>query len=359
MLTPNQVKNHTFTSVKGMYQMNEVDAFMGEIIASYEQMFKENGELLDKLQMLVKKVDEYRRDEDKIKDALIVAQKAASQITGEAEEKAKFTLNDATAQAEALTSKTRQETDQLLEETRREREETLSKAEATANEVIEGAKVLAENVISQAKYSSEEIITKAKVEVELNQRILNELKSAAATFKADLLEKYHQHIETINTIPDTLSQEIEARIAAEKEAIEAEHAKEEAAAQADTEKTASIVEVDEPVQPPVKEPEAEEVQPESDVALPDEAPEQDVASYETSVLETQAENPNFQESEPEFSTSGEEFPLEEPRRRSVLPQLNDEELKFGEDYDISDDMDDYDDEEEESKGFKGFFRRKK
>lgn len=349
MLTPNQIKNHVFTSVKGMYQINEVDGFMGQITESYEQMFKENRELLEKLEMLARRLEEYRQDEDKIKDALIVAQKTASQINIESEKKASLTLSDANAKAEETLSSAKWESEAMLSDAKSTSQSTLANAEATANEVIDGAKVLADNVISHAKSSSKEIIANAKVEVEMNQTILNELKAAAATFKADLLEKYHNHIEVINTIPDTVSKDFESGIQNWIAAQTEQEIVEEAEEEADMSELSQESEAELP--PVAQEPEA--------------VPQVETAAYEAP--EIAAPIPVV---EPEQSYADDVLPgdlelasnepmMDEPADHAGRPRI-DEALKFGEDYDISNDVDEYGEEEEdEERGFKGFFRRKK
>lgn len=354
MLTPNQIKNHVFTSIKGMYQIGEVDGFMREIIVSYEQMFKENGELLEKLEMLARKLEEYRQDEDKIKDALIVAQKAASQITSEAENKASLTVSDAAAKAEETLSSAKQESETMLADAKTKSESMLSGAESTANEVIDGAKVLADNVISQAKSSSKEIIDNAKVEVEMNQAILNELKAAAASFKADLLEKYHNHIEVINTIPDTVAKDFESSIQNVAASVQAEEIIEQAAAEADEAVIAQAIE--EVTLAEAAEEELPADVPVSEVpSVDEEVQSQEYAAYDAPVEEAYKTDLYTDPVQPV-----EEMPLEEPVQHYVPAPSMEEELKFGEDYDISDDIDEYDEEdEEEERGFRGFFRRKK
>ena len=76
MLTPAQVRNHQFSaSGRGTYRAAEVDDFFASVCDSYEQMFRENGELLKKIGLLADKVEEYKSDEDNIREALLTAQR--------------------------------------------------------------------------------------------------------------------------------------------------------------------------------------------------------------------------------------------------------------------------------------------
>ena len=89
MLTPDKIKNKEFhTSGKGSYRSEEVDDFMNEVYTSYEKVFRENGEIIKKMSLLANKVEEYKKDEDSLRQALLSAQKLADQITAEAKENA-------------------------------------------------------------------------------------------------------------------------------------------------------------------------------------------------------------------------------------------------------------------------------
>ncbi len=81
MLTPQQVKNHRFQlGSRGTYRAEEVDAFVQELTASFEEAYTQNEALLKKISLLADKVEEYRRDEDTIRSALLVAQRTADQV---------------------------------------------------------------------------------------------------------------------------------------------------------------------------------------------------------------------------------------------------------------------------------------
>lgn len=59
MLTPDVVKSKSFQATgRGAYRAEDVDGFFAEVSASYEQMFKENGELIKKISILANKVEQ-------------------------------------------------------------------------------------------------------------------------------------------------------------------------------------------------------------------------------------------------------------------------------------------------------------
>ena len=78
MLTPETLKAKSFQATgRGAYRADDVDSFFAEVTSSYEQMFKENGELIKKISLLANKVEQYKEEEDSLRTALISAQTLA------------------------------------------------------------------------------------------------------------------------------------------------------------------------------------------------------------------------------------------------------------------------------------------
>ena len=100
MLTPAKIKNHHFdASGRNAYKAESVDSFFAEVAESYEQMFRENGEMYKKIGLLAERLEEYRKDEDNIRNALLTAQRMAEKITNEAQAKADELLSSAEERA--------------------------------------------------------------------------------------------------------------------------------------------------------------------------------------------------------------------------------------------------------------------
>ncbi len=100
MLTPQEVSGRTFTKAafRG-YDMAVVDEFLDELTDDYTALYKENTALKAKLKVLVDKVEEYRATEDSMRAALLTAQRMASTMVEEAEEKKKSMLAGAEDEA--------------------------------------------------------------------------------------------------------------------------------------------------------------------------------------------------------------------------------------------------------------------
>ena len=78
MITPSQIRQKKISTVEGGgYDRNEVNELLLEVIESYEAVYAENKELYRKMEILANRIEEYRADEDTIKNAFITAQKTA------------------------------------------------------------------------------------------------------------------------------------------------------------------------------------------------------------------------------------------------------------------------------------------
>ncbi len=173
MLTLKEINEASFgkSNFSG-YKPEDVDAFLDEIADSYKELMAEreanqkrvgelqakNNELQEKLTVLAKKIDSYRKDEDGIKDAILSAQRVAKASLGEASEKADTIIAEANKKAQGIVDAAK------------------GNAEREAKEFAE----LAE----KKKYEFEEI------------------RKSVSDFKSKLVEMYKKHIEHIDNIPN-------------------------------------------------------------------------------------------------------------------------------------------------------------
>lgn len=88
MMTPQEVANCTFAKAAfGGYHMTSVDEFLDKLTEDYSALYKENAALKAKLKVMVDKMAEYREVEDAMRSTLLTAQKMASSMVAEAEQK--------------------------------------------------------------------------------------------------------------------------------------------------------------------------------------------------------------------------------------------------------------------------------
>ena len=104
MFTPQQIDQISFTkSTFGGYNMQQVDEFLEPLTEDYVTLYKENALLKSKMRVLVGKLEEYRKNEASMKDAVINAQKTCDKMVAEAEAKCAKMLNNANAMASTNT----------------------------------------------------------------------------------------------------------------------------------------------------------------------------------------------------------------------------------------------------------------
>ena len=102
MLTPQQIDQVSFgRSTFGGYDMQQVDEFLEPLTEDYVTLYKENALLKSKMRVLVGKLEEYRKNEASMKDAVINAQKTCDKMVAEAEAKCARMLSNASAAAAA------------------------------------------------------------------------------------------------------------------------------------------------------------------------------------------------------------------------------------------------------------------
>jgi len=100
MFTPQQIDQISFgRATFGGYDMQDVDAFLEPLTEDYVTLYKENALLKSKMRVLVGKLEEYRKNEASMKDAVVNAQKTCDKMVREAEAKCAKMLSDANTAA--------------------------------------------------------------------------------------------------------------------------------------------------------------------------------------------------------------------------------------------------------------------
>ncbi len=343
MLTPDKIREKQFqSSGRGSYRADDVDAFMNEVSASYEQMFKENGDLIRKISILAKKVEEYRADEESLKLALLNAQKLADQIVSEAKEKAEKETAEATAAAEKKLAETEAQAQELS---------TNSKRESAA--IIESARAQAERIVAEANKKSDEIIGNINRKVTHETLVFDMIKKEASEFKLKLAAMYKEHINLINQLPEIVDEQLDSEKAEEDKkedvAVAANTEAEPASAAEPAEESAPVAEepsVEEKSSTPEKEPAFEDV-------YSDSAEKTDDVSY-GSVLEEPVKDSNpfkLDLSKIDFSDDDDDDEEDEEAAESAVSSHESENLE-------TEDSSDDDDDASGSVSFKNFFKKK-
>jgi len=96
MLTPLDIENKTFSKqLMSGYSVEEVQAFMNDLLKDYEKLYKENIEYKDKIDVLNQGIQHYKSIEDTLQNALVVAQGTAESVKQNAKVEADNIIKEA------------------------------------------------------------------------------------------------------------------------------------------------------------------------------------------------------------------------------------------------------------------------
>ena len=96
MFTPQQIDQISFSNATfGGYDKRSVDEFLEPLTEDYVTLYKEHALLKSKMKVLVSKLEEYRDNEQSMKDAIVNAQKTCDMMVKEAEAKCTAMLKEA------------------------------------------------------------------------------------------------------------------------------------------------------------------------------------------------------------------------------------------------------------------------
>ena len=102
MFTPQQIEQISFgRATFGGYDMQAVDEFLEPLTEDYVTLYKENALLKSKMRVLVGKLEEYRKNEASMKDAVVNAQKTCDVMVKEANAAARDSAKNADSLIEA------------------------------------------------------------------------------------------------------------------------------------------------------------------------------------------------------------------------------------------------------------------
>lgn len=297
MLTPAKITNHHFeASGRNAYKAESVDSFIKEVAESYEQMFRENGEMFKKINLLAQRLEEYRNDEDNIRNALLTAQRAAEKITKDAQTKAEQLVDE----VKDRTANERERLDAVANE-------MLTKAKYDAEAIIEDAKKQAQSILDKAILDSKEASVSARSDMIKEIAALDTMKQEVTKFKQQILADYAAQIELINQLPEVVIE----KMTAEQKAAEAEQESE----PAEETVTETVVGADESVEENAA---TEETKDEPTASEAREAETMNVEQLQQMIAETEDTDA---ESDPEFDdeTSDE---VQEESTGFVVPDID-------------------------------------
>ena len=137
MISANDIRDKKFEKAAFGYKQEEIDEFLSQLIAEFDEIDAEREDLHSKIQLLADKVREYRQDEDALNDALLGAQKQGHKVISDAQEKAQAIIEQAEEKAKALLEEATTQHDEAMERNRAEIAKEKEKLVAAQKEVTE------------------------------------------------------------------------------------------------------------------------------------------------------------------------------------------------------------------------------
>src|SRR2546429_5434920 len=121
-LTPVEIRHlKPAKAFVGGYDRESIDRLLDEIVASFEDVWRERADLADKVEQLESDLVRYREIEVLLRTTLVSAEKASVTLKEQARKEADLIVEEARTEARSITRSARSDHDRLLGEVRRMR----------------------------------------------------------------------------------------------------------------------------------------------------------------------------------------------------------------------------------------------
>jgi cell division initiation protein len=129
-LTPVEIRHMTPGTGLFGYKRAAMDTLLGEIAASFEDVWRERADLADKIEQLEIDLVRYRELEALLRTTLVSAERSSAEMKEQARREADLILTEAHAEARAVQRNARSENERLTNESRRLRAQLRAALEA-------------------------------------------------------------------------------------------------------------------------------------------------------------------------------------------------------------------------------------
>jgi cell division initiation protein len=121
-LTPVEIRHlKPARATFGGYKRSAVDDILGDIVVSFEDVWRERADLADKIDQLEADLVRFRELEALLRTTLVSAEKAAVTLKEHARKEADLIVEEARSEARSITRRARSDHERLLTEVRRMR----------------------------------------------------------------------------------------------------------------------------------------------------------------------------------------------------------------------------------------------
>ena len=195
MFAASDIKNIDFSTARRGYNTDEVEAFLDKIEADYYQYEGVINGYKAKIIELEEQITALKSAQDSIQNVLLSAQKLADQIVKEAREKSEEIVLKAEANINAITM---------------QEKELASAFEAKANERKAALQKELDDMVAKAEIKAKSINAVTDDAVARQQILFDRLKVEISDFKTAITAKYKEHLNILQSIPDTVGMDPQA-----------------------------------------------------------------------------------------------------------------------------------------------------
>ena len=196
MLTIDEIREVSFRRAgKNGYNAADVDEFIDDVTDTVEQLIAEKNDCMRKMDILANKIEQYREDEETVRNALLTSQKLSDTKIKEAQDKADYLIKSAEkksrailTEAEMATEREKDKFEALHAETAKLRSEIIAlykKHLAMVEEMPKEADVKAKREELDQKYPFEPVEDMIKTPVDDDEDVTEQLTAEPETVAAD------------------------------------------------------------------------------------------------------------------------------------------------------------------------------
>ncbi len=137
-LTPVEILHLTPGTGFFGYKRAQTDKLLAEIVASFEDVWRQRADLADKVEQLEADLVRYRELEGLLRTTLVSAERASQDVKEQAKKEAELILTEAHAEARAIQRRALAEYERLMSETRILKQRLRAALEAMEADTLHG-----------------------------------------------------------------------------------------------------------------------------------------------------------------------------------------------------------------------------
>ena len=116
MLSPMDMQNKEFKKAIRGYDESDVDAFLDDVIQNFENLYRENTTLKERLSEKSERVDSFQGMEETLKKAIVVAQEAGDSLKMNARREGELIVREAEINAKKIIDEAMNRAQKLISE---------------------------------------------------------------------------------------------------------------------------------------------------------------------------------------------------------------------------------------------------